>query len=112
MAGIERASGALPNPGGPVIKTLWAQFASPPPSVRPIATCLRILEALRLEEEQAVVGWQGDPDVGTVAIQDVAREFDVELEDADFAVLAQLAAQWDRWPTAQESLALKEKLGL
>jgi hypothetical protein len=78
-----------------------------------IAVYLRILEALRLkEDEQAAVGWQENPDVGTVTVQDVAREFDVTLEDADFAVLAQLAGQWDQWPTAQESLALKEKLGL
>jgi hypothetical protein len=78
-----------------------------------IAVYLRILETLRLkEDEQVIVGWQENPDVGTVTVQDVAREFDVALEDADLAVLAQLAAQWDQWPTAQESLALKEKLGL
>jgi hypothetical protein len=76
-------------------------------------TLNQIAVYLRLkEEEQPAVGWQENPESGTVTNQDVASEFDVELEDADFAVLAQLAAQWDQWPTAQESLALKEKLGL
>jgi hypothetical protein len=76
-------------------------------------TLNQIAVYLRLkEEEQSAVGWQENPNEGTVTIQDVAREFDVALEEADLAVLAQLAAQWDQWPTAQESLALKEKLGL
>jgi hypothetical protein len=43
-----------------------------------------------------IVGWQENPDVGTVTNQDVASEFDIELEEADLAVLAQLAAQWDQ----------------
>jgi len=70
-----------------------------------IAVYLRVLEALRLKEgERAAAGWQENPDAGTVTIQDVTKEFDVALEDADFTTLHQLANQWSGWPTAPESL--------
>jgi len=46
-----------------------------------------------------------------IKIQDAAKEFDVELEDADFTGLHQLANQWNGWPVALESLALKAKPG-
>jgi len=55
-------------------------------------------------------GWQENPDAGTVTIQDATHEFDVALEDADFATLHQLTSQWDGWPTAPESLTLMAKL--
>jgi len=80
-------------------------------TLQQIAIYLRVLEVLRLkEDERAAVGWQENPDAGTVTIQNAAHEFDVEIEDADFATLHQLTSQWDGWPTAPESLALKAKL--
>ena len=72
---------------------------------------VRIIETLRLkEEEQKLVGWRADPDQGTVSVRDAATEFDIELEDADFAALATCANQWDGWPVAPESIALTAKL--
>jgi len=80
-------------------------------TLQQIAIYLRVLEVLRLkEDEREAVGWQENPDAGTVTIQNAAHEFDVEIEDADFATLHQLTSQWDGWPTAPESLALKAKL--
>jgi len=76
-----------------------------------IAVYLRVLGVLRLkEDERKAVGWQENPGAGTVTIQDAIHEFDVALEDADFATLYQLANQWDGWPTAPESLTLMAKL--
>ena len=43
-------------------------------------------------------------------MQDTTKKFEVELEDADFTGLRQLANQWNGWPVAEESLALQEKL--
>jgi hypothetical protein len=80
-------------------------------TLQQISVYLRILEVLRLkEDEREAVGWQENPDAGTVTIQNAAHEFDVEIEDADFATLHQLTSQWDGWPTAPESLALMAKL--
>jgi hypothetical protein len=77
-----------------------------------VATYLRILEVLRLkEDEQKEVGWQ-ENDNGTVTVQNALREFAIVMEDADFTVLAQIAAQWNEWPVAPVTLVLKEKLGL
>ena len=76
-----------------------------------VAIYLRVLEALRLkEDERTAVGWQENPETGTVTIQNPTHEFDIALEDADFATLHQLAGQWTGWPTAPESLALMAKL--
>ena len=76
-----------------------------------IAIYLRSLEALRLkEDERAAVGWQENPDAGTITFQNPVHEFDVELEDADLATLVKLADQWQDWPLAPQSLALKAKL--
>ena len=76
-----------------------------------IAIYLRILEALRLkEDERTAVGWQENPDAGTITFLLPLHEFDVALEDADLATLATLADQWNGWPLAPQSLALKDKL--
>jgi len=76
-----------------------------------IAVYLRVLVALRLkEDERTAVGWQENPETGTVTIQNPTHEFDIALEDADFTALHQLAGQWNGWPTAPESLALMAKL--
>jgi len=75
-----------------------------------VAVYLRIIEALRIkEDEQKEAGWHPADD-GMVTVEKATLEFDVALEDADFATLAQLAAQWDGWPTAPQSLVLKSKL--
>jgi len=80
-------------------------------TLQQIAIYLRVLEVLRLkEDEREAVGWQENPDAGTVTIQGATHEFDVEIEDADFAVLHQTSTQWDGWPTAPQSLVLKAKL--
>lgn len=76
-----------------------------------IAVYLRILEALRLkEDERAAAGWQENPDAGTITFQNPTHEFDVALEDADLTTLIQLADQWQDWPLAPQSLALQAKL--
>jgi len=80
-------------------------------TLQQIAAYLRVLEVLRLkEDEREAVGWQENPDAGTVTIKDATKEFEVALEDADFTALHQLANQWSGWPTAPESLALMAKL--
>jgi len=80
-------------------------------TLQQIAIYLRVLEALRLkEDERAAVGWQENPDAGAVTSQNPIHEFDVALEDADFTVLHQLAGEWNGWPTVPESLALMAKL--
>jgi hypothetical protein len=80
-------------------------------TLQQIAVYLRILEVLRLkEDEREAVGWQENPDAGTVTIQGATHEFDVALEDADFTTLHELATQWNGWPTAPESLTLMAKL--
>jgi hypothetical protein len=49
-----------------------------------IAVYLRILETLRLkEDEREAVGWQENPETGTATIQGATHEFDIALEDAD-----------------------------
>jgi hypothetical protein len=73
--------------------------------------CPLVLEVLRLkDDEREAVGWQENPETGTVTIQGATHDFDVALEDADLTVLHQLAGQWNGWPTAPESLALMARL--
>ena len=73
--------------------------------------CPLVLKVLRLkDDEREAVGWQENPETGTVTIQGATHEFDVALEDANFTVLHQLAGQWSGWPTAPESLTLMAKL--
>ena len=73
--------------------------------------CPLVLEVLRLkDDEREAVGWQENPETGTVTIQGATHEFDVALEDADFTVLHQLTGEWSGWPTVPESLTLVAKL--
>jgi len=74
-----------------------------------VATYLRILELLRLkEDERKAAGWQEDK--GTVTIQNIVIEAAITFEDADFAVLRECALAWDRWPVAPQTMVLKERL--
>jgi len=78
-------------------------------TLQQVADYLRIIEALRLkEEEREAVGWRQDE--GNVTITDIAREFDIALEDSDFVILRECAVKWDRWPTILQTRMLKEKL--
>ena len=61
-------------------------------------------------DEREIVDWQADSEIGSIKIQDTTKEFDVDLEGADFIGLYKLANQWNGWPVAEESLALQEKL--
>jgi len=80
-------------------------------TLQQVADYLRILEILRLrEDERKAVGWQENADSGTVVIKDVMSTAEVTFEDADFTILRDCAARWDRWPVAPQTMALKEKL--
>jgi len=72
---------------------------------------VRIIETLRLnEEEQEQVGFQLNPEDGSIVIADTAAEMEVELEDADFAAVVASANAWERWPTSPLSRDLSAKL--
>jgi len=72
---------------------------------------VRIIETLRLkEDEQEQVGWVEDPTTGSLTIRDIHTEFDIALEDTDFATLLGCANAWDGWPVTPETMALTVKL--
>lgn len=68
---------------------------------------LRVLDRLALsEEERAEVGYEQQE--GLIRWRDVEREFEIELEDEDFAILE--PAIKDRWPVNRDILRMLEKL--
>lgn len=72
---------------------------------------VRIIETLRLkEEEQEQVGFQLNPEDGSIVIGDTTIESKVEFEDADFSAVVASANAWEHWPTSPLSRDLSAKL--
>jgi hypothetical protein len=73
----------------------------------------RLLDVLELsEDERKLVGWElTDSSNGNIATwQRAEHAFQIELEDADFALLQNTAMSWDGWQPTELTLSMLEKL--